>query len=167
MKQTPALDRVQAKMQPGEIALHGFLGHDPRKLIDIIAADAMVVARHGVTNAQIADRLDDIAVRGADLAEREVMVDEHFAVTVRDDRGVLPSPWGDGRWGKGEVHMTETRTGAKFAWNELVTHMIREYGFYGGQGSHYRIDPAAIIAALELAPGDDATSVSDATGLSE
>ena len=35
MKQTPEFDRIQQQMQPGIIALDGFLGDDKRKLIEI------------------------------------------------------------------------------------------------------------------------------------
>jgi hypothetical protein len=97
VKQTPELDLVQAKMQPGVLTLNGFLGHDDRKLADIIAADAQVFARTGIKPAQIAERLQVIATRGADLMEEEILVDNRYRVRVRDDRGKIPSPWSDGK----------------------------------------------------------------------
>lgn len=159
MKQTPKLDRVQERMQPGEIALHGFLGTDERKLVDILKEDAETVSRLGVSHDRIADRLAELQEQGTDLAEREIEVEDRYKVHVRDDRGVLPSPWGDGRFCKGEVTMTDSRTGLSFRWNELTLHMIRAYGFYGGKGSLYRIDPVEAVRALDLSPaGDDQES---------
>jgi hypothetical protein len=158
MKQTPELDRVQEKMQPGEITLDGFLGDDDRKLVDILIDDAETVQARGILHKQIADRLDELAEEGRDIAERELEVEDRYKVRVRDDRGVLPSPWGDGRFSKADVHMDDPVTGLSFRWNRLTTHMIREYGFYGGHGSPYRINPADIIRALELSPMEETES---------
>lgn len=157
MKQTPQLDRVQERMRPGEITLRGFLGSDERKLADIIAHDAEAVAALGLDHARIADAFTRLQAEGTDIAEREIEVDGRYKVHVRDDRGVLPSPWGDGRFGKGEVEMTDPVSGLTFHWNELTLHMIRAYGFYGGRGSDYRIDPAKAARALDLIGGDSTT----------
>ncbi len=152
MKQTPQLDQVQARMQPGVITLDGFLGADPRKLADILAEDAQTVAERGVTHAQIARRLRALTEAGRDLMEEEVEVEGRYRVTVRDDRGVCPSPWGDGNFGKGDVQLADPQTGRSFRWNELSVHMVEAYGFYSGRGSSYRLDPAELIATLELRP---------------
>ncbi|NCB38849.1 MAG: hypothetical protein EOM80_08775, partial [Erysipelotrichia bacterium] len=111
MKQTPDFDRVQAKMQPGVLTLKGFLGYDDRKLADILAADEQTLLRFGITGGQIAERLQDLADRGADLMEQEIIVDGRYKIRVRDDRGKIPSPWGDGLFEKGDVDMTDTITG--------------------------------------------------------
>ena len=156
MKQTPELDRVQERMQPGELTLHGFLGSDDRKLADILAEDAATVRRLRLTHARIADRLADLGRKGVDIMEQELQVEDRYHVRGRDDRGVLPSPWGDGTFGKGDVHLRDERTGHELRWNGLTLHLIRAHGFYGGKGSDYRIDPAAAAAALELPPEEDA-----------
>ena len=155
MKQTPELDRVQQRMQPGELTLHGFLGTDTRLLVDILAADQWVVQSHGVTHAQIADRLAALTEKGRDLAEREVLVEGRYRVCVRDDRGLIPSPWGDGMFEKGEARLVDDRTDRSFRWSGLSLHLIRTHGFYSGRGSVYRIDPADAIAVLGLAREDN------------
>jgi hypothetical protein len=152
VRHTPELDRIQSRMQPGELTLHGFLGSDHRKLGDILEADRQLAHARDISHEQIADRLDELAARGRDLMEREVEVEERYKVTVRDDRGVLPCPWGDGNFRKEDVHLCDPQTGAQLRWNELTAHMIRAHGFYGGVGSPYRIDPAAAIQALNLQP---------------
>ncbi len=148
MKQTPELDRVQQRMQPGELTLHGFLGTDPRKLADIIAADDQAVRMRGVTHGQIADRLAELMEAGRDIAEREIMVEGRFSVSVRDDRGLIPSPWGDGLFEKGEVMLRDTLTGRTFRFNGLTLHLIRAHGFYSGKGSPFRIEPGEVIEVL-------------------
>lgn len=154
MKQTPDFARIQAKMQPGVLTLHGFLGNDTRNLGDIITADTASVHAADVTHEAIADALTRLMDKGRDIMESEVLVDGRYAVIVRDDRGVLPSPFGDGHFEKGDVSMTDRQTGASFRWNALTIHMIRDYGFYCGRGCDYRIDPEAIIQALELHPSE-------------
>jgi hypothetical protein len=161
MKQTPELDRVQERMQPGVLTLTGYLGTDERKLADILDADARVLAARGVTNEQIASRLAELGEKGRDIAEREVTVEDRYRVRDRDDRGLIPSPWGDGLFTKGDVHLTDTETGAEFRWNGVTIHLIRAHGFYGGRGSDYRIDPATAIDALGIRPDSDSDTATD------
>ena len=152
MKQTPELDRVQAKMQPGVLTLKGFLGDDDRKLADILAADQLCLNQLGITAAQIADKLADLAERGTDLMEEEITVDDRYKVKVRDDRGKIPSPWDDGLFEKGDVDLTDTVTGKSLKWNKLTLRLMSAHGFFGGRGSEYRIDPEIAKDILNLAP---------------
>lgn len=155
VKQTPELDRVQEHMQPGAITRDGFLGEDTRKLVDIIQADAVAVREAGLTHGAIADALEDMTRKGVHLMEHEVEVDGRYKVRVRDDRGKLPSPWGDGLFIKGDTEMHDPVTGRTFRWNGLTTHMIRTHGFYNGKGAYFRIDPEAIIETLGLTPTEE------------
>lgn len=152
MKQSPEFDRVQERMQAGVLTLHGFLGDDDRKLADIIAADGETVGRLGLTHRRIADRLHELGAKGVDIMEREMQVEDRYLVRARDDRGALPSPFGDGAFGKGDIRLRDKRTGRELRWNELTLHMIRAHGFYGGKGSEYRIDPAEAAVLLDLPP---------------
>lgn len=149
---TPNLEEVQARMQPGVITLHGFLGHDPRPLAEILAEDNMTVAKHMVTHQQIASALRRLADAARNDLEREVLVEGRYRVTVRNDRGLLPSPWGDGLFEKGEMVVIDPTTGHTFRFNALSLHMIEAHGFYGGRGSPYRLDPLALLEALDLQP---------------
>lgn len=152
VKQTPDFDRIQAKMQPGVLTLKGFLGNDDRKLADILVADEQTLLRLGISREQIAVRLQDLADRGADLMEQEVTVDERYKIKVRDDRGKIPSPWGDGLFEKGDVEMIDGVTGKSLKWNKLTLRLISVHGFFGGHGSEYRIDPEEVVEILDLKP---------------
>lgn len=152
MKQTPELDRVQTKMQPGVLTLKGFLGNDDRKLADILMDDQQSLNRLQITSEQIANRLHKLADLGADLMEQEVLVEKRFRIKVRDDRGKIPSPWADGLFEKGDVDLTDTVTGKTLKWNKLTLRLMSVHGFFGGIGSEYRIDPAEVVEILELKP---------------
>ncbi|MDD3146241.1 MAG: hypothetical protein PHD82_02970 [Candidatus Riflebacteria bacterium] len=152
MKQTPELDLVQAKMQPGVLTLKGFLGSDDRKLADIISADRQSLARLAITPRQIADRLQQLADLGTDLMEEEIVVENRYRIKVRDDRGKIPSPWGDGLFEKGDVNLVDTVSGQTLKWNRLTLRLLSAHGFCGGLDSEYRLDPEAVAAILELKP---------------
>jgi hypothetical protein len=149
MKPT-GLSSIQARMLPGAITLPGFLGSDRRPLADILAADDAAVRKLGLAHERIADRLAEIARQGRDAQEREIEVEGRYRVSVRTDRGLLPSPFGDGAFEKGETELVEIATGRSFRWTELSLHLLRTHGFYGGQGSAYRLEPAELAEALGL-----------------
>lgn len=155
MKQTPELDRIQEKMKPGILTLKGFLGYDDRKLADIIADDRQSINSHRVSIDVICEKLQDLAQRGTDLMEQEVSVDDIYKIKVRDDRGKIPSPWNDGLFEKGDVELTDTRTGKKLKWNQLTLRLARVHGFFGGHGSEYRLDPAEVVEILNLKPNQE------------
>ena len=150
MKQTPYLRKIQEKMHAGTMTLKGFLGDDTRTLSDIISADELAVSTRGATHEQIALRLAGLTERGRDLMEAEIELDRRFRVSVRDDRGKLPSPWGDGRFEKGDTVLVEIATGKSWRWNPLTLHMVKTHGFYGGKGSDYRLDPQEIMDLLGI-----------------
>lgn len=142
MKQTPELDRIQEKMKPGVLTLKGFLGHDDRKLADIIAADQLSLANYNLDIDRVCARLVEITDKGRDLMEEEVLVEDRYRVRVRDDRGKIPSPWNDGLFEKGDVELVDNRSGKKLKWNLLTLRLASAHGFLGGIGSEYRLEPA-------------------------
>lgn len=151
MKQTPELDQIQEKMRPGVLTLKGFLGHDDRKLADIIETDHQTVQRLQLDIAGVVAELVDLAERGKDLMEQEVLVDERYLIKVRDDRGKIPSPWDDGLFEKGDVDLLDQKTGKTLKWNRLTLRLIQEHSFFGGYGSEYRIDPTVLLEILDPA----------------
>ncbi len=152
MKQTPELDLVQSKMQPGVLTLKGFLGSDDRKLADILVADQQSFSRLGITPLQAAERLQQLADLGADLMEEEILVEQRYRIKVRDDRGKIPSPWGDGLFEKGDVDLIDNSTGETLKWNRLTLRLMSVHGFCGGVDSEYRLDPEKLTRILDLKP---------------
>ena len=150
MKQIPELNKIQEKMKPGVLTLKGFLGYDDRKLIDIIEADKIAFKKFGVTTYEVCKRLSELAEKGRDIMEQEILVDNRYLIKVRDDRGKIPSPWGDGLFEKGDVELFDKVTEKKIKWNGLTLKLLEAHDFWGGKGSEYRIEPSDIIKILDL-----------------
>lgn len=147
--QSPALDQVEAKMRPSEDFRHGFLGRDPRKLIQILAEDQARVTGLGLSDETIADRLQQIADEAKEGYGETVLVEKKYIVRVSAARGKIPCPWGHpGLFPKTHIDLRRTDTDDRLVWTDLAIHLIREHGFYQGQGSPYRLDPETIRRVL-------------------
>lgn len=154
MKQSPNLVDIQQAMQPGSLSAEGFLGTDDRSLADILQTDQQTVRRLGVTHTAIAAamrRLTEMAKTGLG---KPIEVDGLYEAVDDEFMGRLPCPFRDGF--KAEKRITTVRklsTGQTLAWSDLNIHMIEAHGFYEGLGSHYRLEPAELVAFLGLLPG--------------
>ena len=144
------LDEIERLLRPGELTLSGFMGDDPRSLQEIIRDDEATLADIGLSNEDVARRLEQITREGRDLMERPVEVEQRYDVQVRDDRGPSSNPFGDAPSRKGDTVVKDHLTGGEFRWNALTISMIREHGFYSGRGSAYRLDPAGLAKSLGL-----------------
>ena len=153
MKQSPPLARAQARMAPGILTRDGFLGSDPRDLLEILQDDDGQVRRLGLTHERIGAamvRLTDAALARLGAPVRVA----GFEVSAVEAMGRLPCPFGHpGLYPKAEVRARRLRDGAERAWTALQVHLVREHGFYQGRGSPYRLDPADLAGFLELQPG--------------
>ena len=57
MKMSPQYVKAQANMQPGVITSDGFLGDDPRPIVDIIAADEIRMRKLGLEFDEIVEKM--------------------------------------------------------------------------------------------------------------
>lgn len=139
-------------MAPGVFCRDGFLGTDNRPLEDILDADRSAVESLGTTHERIAAGLAAIldAAMAAQGAEVSVGDGENLRAVYLEAMGRIPSPFGDGVWPKGEVELTDTRTGGKYFFTPLSVNLIAAHGFYQGRGSRYRIEPDAICRILGI-----------------
>jgi len=156
MRLTPDEKRIIERMAPGAICRHGLLCGDRRSLQDILHSDSASVESLGLTHEIIADGLDALLRRvTADLG-RTVRIDRHVTATARESMGRIACPWaGCGLFPKGQVDLTDARTGTTVHVTPLSVHMIRRHGFYQGKGSEYRLDPAVLARMIDLASGQD------------
>ncbi len=151
MKQSPQLDLVEARMRPGAISLHGFLGKDTRPLSQILEEDHNTVNELGVTHRLIADRMEFFTEQGQKGLGTTVEVEGHFEVRVEEVRGVLPCPWPHkGLYGKLNVYLRNLELDKELTWTGLQVHLIGAHGFYEGRGSPFRIEPQEACRILEL-----------------
>jgi len=152
MKRSPYDQQVLDRMAPGALCAEGFLGHDPRDLSDIIAADDAAVAAAGLIHTQIAAKLAEWMLIAITELGRAVELTDNVTGVWREGMGRIPSPWpGEGVFPKGELQLTDRRTGRAMLVTQLSVHLIGTHGFYQGRGSPYRIEPAELIPLLELA----------------
>lgn len=151
MKLTPDLQRAQDRMKPGVISLHGFLGTDPRNLLELLTADQDTVNSLGLTHEQIADRLDALAGQARAGLGSPVLVEGRYELLYEEVKGSIRSPFGSpARFPKDTVRLRDRATGESLQWSSLTVYMIREHGFYEGIGSPYRIDPTRAARLLHL-----------------
>ncbi|MBN1835793.1 MAG: hypothetical protein JW820_08075 [Spirochaetales bacterium] len=155
MKQTVQMDRIQEKMAPGVITLDGFLGTDPRKLIDILVEDDEEVKRLNLTHQGIAQRMIELREAGMQGLGEFIEVAAHFEVRVDSVRGKLPCPFGDpGVFPKTNITVRNLELEREVVFTDLHIHMIYSHGFYEGKGSKFRLEPAVLAAVLEVEPAE-------------
>jgi len=84
---------------------------------------------------------------------RPVRIGEHLTAVHREAMGRIPSPWpGEGVFPKGDVELTDRRTGRVLRFTPLSIRLIATHGFYEGRGSRYRLEPAELADALGIQP---------------
>ncbi|HRU27547.1 MAG TPA: hypothetical protein P5082_01145 [Treponema sp.] len=130
------------KMKSGVLTSTGFLGHDTRPLTDIIAADEELFKALGLDFDQVADRLQELAARGAEGLGEPITVDGLYLVKSDEARGRLPCPYGDGLYHKNSVSVE--RGDDRIIYSDLSLHLLRVHHFCQGQGSPFRLDPVVL-----------------------
>lgn len=151
MKRTPQDDRIVANMQPGVLCSEGFLGSDSRDLAEIISTDDAMVRELGLTHEQLAGALGRACTAAMATYGTPTIIGDHLQGICGPAMGVIPCPWGHGKTcAKGEIELTDTRTGRVIVFTPLSVHLIEEHGFYQGKGSRYRIEPADAAKLLGL-----------------
>ena len=94
------------------------------------------------------------------------LVDSRFEVLVMHTCGYQECPWSPTRLGGGEPScaiasgdwgIRDRQRGLEMRGPELITHLIREHGFFEGFASPYRVDPRALVELLQLGPFAEAT----------
>jgi len=155
VKQSPELEDIQRKMQPGRISLNGFLGSDRRPLAEILDHDHNRVRKLRLTHQEIADRLKFFMKKARRGLGTPVTVEDDFVVRAEEWRGGMPCPWPHpGLYRKGIITLQKLSTGEKLQWTPLNVHMIREHGFYEGRRSDCRLDPEHVARVLNLRTPD-------------
>jgi rubredoxin len=149
MKQSPQLAKLEQLLRSSTIVAGGFMGSDPRSLMEIIEADATELRRLGRTNEELGARMQKITETARVGLGTRVRLDDHTDAAVEENRGMLICPWPEmGRHAKTITTVTRRDTGVNVHWSDLSAHLIRAHGFFQGRGSPYRIEPQDLVAAL-------------------
>ena len=144
-------DRAAAeRMGPGATTGPGFLGHDSRALSDIIEADEEAARAIGLDFGEAAALLERLAEAAWAGMGEENEVEGKWIVRSDEARGKLPCPWRDGLYHKGVARARLVDSDEELAFSELSAHLLREHHFCQGEGSPFRLDPAALKRVLRL-----------------
>jgi hypothetical protein len=123
-----------------------FLGSDRRRLAEILDDDHESVNGLGLSNEQIASRLEEIThIAKKNLGERFTLEDR-YEVRAEEHRGMIPCPWehSQGLFYKSYVELWDKKSGETLIWSDLSIHLIREHGFFQGKGSPFRLEPRVL-----------------------
>lgn len=156
MKQNPEMKTAQHNMQPGIITMHGFLGRDPRDLVQIIDEDISIIEELHISSAQIADKMEYFREQGKRGLGEFIQVAPHFAVKVDSVRGKLRCPFEDpGLVPKTNITVKNLEKTSEITYTDMNIHCIREHSFFEGKGSFFRIDPEFAVQILEITPVEE------------
>lgn len=145
MKQTPQEKKIQENMQPGVITLTGFLGNDTRHLHDIIAEDRNTIERLGISQEDIADRLQYFTNLALDSYDGFIIIYEIYHIEYKSYRGKIACPFPHaGMYPKGTISLKNLSNGKEICWTPLNIHMIREHCFFEGKGATHRLEPSEV-----------------------
>ena len=144
VKQTPHLDLVEREMR--RIGMGTFLGSDPRRLAEILDDDHEVVSALGLSNEQIASRLEEITHTAKKNLGERLTVEDRYEVLAEEHRGMIHCPWEHplGLFYKSYVELRDEKSGETLIWSDLSIHLIREHGFFQGKGSLFRLEPTVL-----------------------
>lgn len=149
MKQSPHIQQLEALLRSSTIVAGGFMGTDPRPLIEIIEADVAEAAMLGHAPAQIGQAMAAIAAKAVAGLGTPVAIRPGLEAVAEESRGLLVCPW------TCHVHPSKTvttvamaATGVTLRWSDLSMHMIAAHGFFQGRGSAFRLEPRDLVAIL-------------------
>lgn len=146
MKQNPKDIPVVESLRAGILARDGFMGEDTRPFTEIILDDAAVLAGQGTSAIELADKMARLTQEGLKAPGTTVTVGE-YQVLVEEYMGKISCPFRDHRAAKRNTEVSD-KAGKTLAWSDLGIHLIKAHGFFQGQGSPYRLDPAELADFL-------------------
>ncbi|MBN2093323.1 hypothetical protein JW964_27105 [candidate division KSB1 bacterium] len=150
MKETPDEKLIKENFAPGKISRDGFLGSDDRNIHDIIAQDNQTLLSLDISHEEIAKNLQMLIDEGKKGLESPIDYG-NFIIQVQWSRGALPCPFGDKIFVPkimATVHHKQLNHTIKFS--QLSVHLIGKHGFFGGKGSHFRLEPVDLVGFLDL-----------------
>lgn len=144
---------AEDRMKSGVLTRVGFLGTDPRRLVDIIEADEERFRSLGLDFDQVADALEGLAKEGEKGLGEPMTVAGVYTVRSDDARGRIACPYQDGLFHKNAVSLTVDATGETLIYSDLSIHLLRAHHFCQGDGSSFRLAPEALKRVLGASQG--------------
>jgi hypothetical protein len=145
MKQSPDERNQHRNLLSSKFSADGFLGNDSRPVDEIITTDKQALASSGIDKEKLVILLKDMYLQAKNGFGAPISIQPGITAVFHESMGRIPSPFrGDGVFEKGEVVVTDAKTGNTFILTSLGLHLIEIHDFFQGIGSRYRIDPAEI-----------------------
>lgn len=149
MKQSPDMQKLEQILRSSTLVGGGFMGSDPRSVVDVIEADATELFRLGVTPEQLGARMTEITEAAGKGLGTWVKIDEAREAVIDEARGQMVCPWPhEARFRKTVTTVRRTDCGQTVRWSDLNAHLIAVHGFFEGRGSTFRIDPALLVRVI-------------------
>ncbi len=149
MKKSPQQKKLEDMLRASKFSASGFMGTDKRNVWEIIDADAAELERLGTTQQEIARQMQKLTDLGKPGLGDWVDVGENLKVSVDDHRGAIPCPWPHhARCVKRITTCMQKDTGKTIQWSDLNIHLIKDHGFFEGNGSPFRIEPRELIEII-------------------
>lgn len=149
MKQDPETQRLDSVLRSSVLVAGGFMGNDPRSVTELIDADAVELVRSGVTNEQLAARMEEITKEAAGAQGTWIEIGPDCEAQVDETRGATSCPWRHpGKYFKRVTTVRRKGSEQTIRWSDLSIHMIHDHGFFEGRGSMFRIEPADLVKML-------------------
>lgn len=150
MKMTFDQKSAEERMRPGVLTSQGFLGADSRRLADIVEADEEQFRALGIEFEAAADALECLSREGGKGLGEPTTVDGAWLVKSDEARGKIPCPFQDGIFHKNAVTVSRGDSGESLIYSDLSIHLLRVHHFCQGEGSPFRLSPAALKRVLGL-----------------
>ena len=149
MKENPHDKKIQYNLKPHKFTLNGFLGKDKRYFSEIIEVDRAKINKLGITNKQLADRMQYFTDAAFENFDRFLLLEDNFEVSYDSFRGKLLCPFmHKGIYRKGLITLKNRKKNLSVSWTPLNIHMIRDHCFFEGIGSEHRLDPEFLLEIL-------------------
>ena len=136
--------KIEARLRPHQSSDAGFLGWN-ENLKASIYEDAETLQRLGITHKQIADKLDYLV--------ENPQGNHRFKVEIGSTRGMQEDPfqekWTPGTQSNLDITVTN-QDGESISFGGPIIGLIRDYQFFEGKETSYRLDPETAVKVLKL-----------------
>lgn len=141
--------KIEARLRPGRSSDVGFLGpHESLK--EVIYKDATTLKRLGVTHEQIAHKLKFLG-EAATVSGLSSL--DGFNIELLSANGCQDDPFQEKRvWHplSSEEYWITNSDGEILYFPGLIITLIRDYQFFEGKETPYRVDPETAVKVLKL-----------------
>lgn len=149
MKLSPEMQRLEQVLRSGRLVAGGFMGGDPRTVVEVIEADLAELETLGRSAREIARRMRELSDLARPYFGTPVQAGPDLEITTEEHRGMVVCPWPHpANFRKSFTTARRLDTKEEVRWTDLSIHLIEAHQFFQGRGSHFRLEPAALVRII-------------------